>query len=129
MLVPTDPRLATGLSREQGYLGLLCGFGDGPARLDLSGHLSAEFRGEVGACVVAEREEDPGAERLQESARQASEVPSTDRSEDMDWVATMGMTRHCRVRANAFSSPDSDHPRRPMTKDWYSSQMKTAGRK
>ena len=23
----------------------------------------------------------------------------------MDWVATMGMTRHCRVRANAFSSP------------------------
>ena len=61
-------------------------------------------------------------------ARQASEVPRTDRSEDMDWVATMGMTRHCRVRANAFSSPEgSSSP--TEAKDWYSSQMKTAGRK
>ena len=39
------------------------------------------------------------------SVRHASELPSTDRSELIDWVATMGITRHCRVRAKAFSSP------------------------
>ena len=37
--------------------------------------------------------------------RHASELPSTERSELIDCVATMGITRHCRVRANAFSSP------------------------
>ena len=42
----------------------------------------------------------------------------------MDCVATMGMTRHCRVRANAFSSPlGSSSP--TLAKAWYSSQIKT----
>ena len=40
------------------------------------------------------------------SARQASDDPNTDRSEEMDCVATMGIQRHCRVSANDFSSPD-----------------------
>ena len=44
----------------------------------------------------------------------------------MDWVATMGMTRDCRVRAKAFSSPaGSSSP--TDAKLWYSSQRKTAG--
>ena len=39
------------------------------------------------------------------SARHASELPNTARNEDMDWVATIGMHRHCRVSAKDFSSP------------------------
>ena len=39
------------------------------------------------------------------SARHASELPSTALNEDMDWVATIGMHRHCRVSAKDFSSP------------------------
>ena len=36
----------------------------------------------------------------------------------MDWVATMGMTRHCRVRAKAFSSPlGSSSP--TLAKAWF----------
>ena len=62
------------------------------------------------------------------SARHASELPSTARNEDMDWVATIGMHRHCRVKAKDFSSPvGSSSP--TEAKDWYSSQIKTAGRK
>ena len=62
------------------------------------------------------------------SARHASELPSTARNEDMDWVATIGMHRHCRVSAKDFSSPvGSSSP--TDAKDWYSSQIKTAGRK
>ena len=61
------------------------------------------------------------------SVRHASELPSTDRNELMDCVATMGMTRHCRVSAKAFSSPlGSSSP--TLAKAWYSSQIKTAGR-
>ena len=40
------------------------------------------------------------------SARQASDDPNTERSEEMDCVATIGMQRHCRVSAKDFSSPD-----------------------
>ena len=36
------------------------------------------------------------------SARHASELPSTARNEDMDWVATIGMHRHCRVKCKGF---------------------------
>ena len=55
-------------------------------------------------------------------------LPSTDRNEEMDWVATIGMQRHCRVRAKDFSSPDgSSSP--TEANDWYSSQMNTAGQK
>ena len=39
------------------------------------------------------------------NVRQPSLLPRTERSELMDCVATMGITRHCRVRAKAFSSP------------------------
>ena len=39
-------------------------------------------------------------------ARHASPSPRTDLSEAIDCVATMGMHLLCRVRANAFSSPD-----------------------
>ena len=39
------------------------------------------------------------------SVRQASVPDSTERSEEIDCVATIGMQRHCRVSANAFSSP------------------------
>ena len=66
--------------------------------------LPAQLRGDLGAGLVAQAQKDPRAERLQ-SVRHASELPSTERSELMDCVATMGITRHCRVRANAFSSP------------------------
>ena len=44
------------------------------------------------------------------SVRQASVPDSTERSEEIDCVATIGMQRHCRVRANAFSSPARDRP-------------------
>ena len=61
------------------------------------------------------------------NVRHASELPSTERSELMDCVATIGMTRHCRVRAKAFSSPlGSSSP--TLANAWYSSQMKMAGR-
>ena len=60
-----NPLPAPGLAGQERHFGLPRGFGDGPARLDL-GHLPAEFRSELGACVVAEGEEDPGAEGLQE---------------------------------------------------------------
>ena len=43
-------------------------------------------------------------------------------------MATIGIQRHCRVRAKDFSSPDgSSSPTEANA--WYSSQMKTAGRK
>ena len=46
----------------------------------------------------------------------------------MDCVATIGMQRDWRVSAKLFSSPlGSSSP--TVAKDWYSSQMKTAGRK
>ena len=62
------------------------------------------------------------------SARHDSPSPSTDRSDEMLCVATIGMQRDWRVRANAFSSPaGSSSP--VVTNDWYSSQMNTAGRK
>ena len=61
------------------------------------------------------------------SVRQASVPDSTERSEELDCVATIGMQRHCRVRANAFSSPEgSSCP--TVANAWYSSQMNTAGR-
>ena len=45
----------------------------------------------------------------------------------LDPAATIGMQRHCRVSANAFSSPDgSSWP--TVANAWYSSQMNTAGR-
>ena len=66
--------------------------------------------------------------RVCKRVRHASELPSTDRNEEMDWVATIGMQRHCRVRAKDFSSPEgSSSP--TEANDWYSSQMNTAGRK
>ena len=34
--------------------------------------------------------------------RHASELPRTDRSDEMDCVATIGITRHCRVSAKGF---------------------------
>ena len=39
------------------------------------------------------------------SARHASDWPSTARSAEIDWAATMGISRDCRVSANIFSSP------------------------
>ena len=62
------------------------------------------------------------------SVRHASPEGSTERSEEIDCVATIGMQRHCRVSANAFSSPDgSSCP--TVANAWYSSQMNTAGRR
>ena len=62
------------------------------------------------------------------SVRHASVPDSTERSEEIDCVATMGTQRHCRVSANAFSSPDgSSWP--TVANAWYSSQMNTAGRR
>ena len=62
------------------------------------------------------------------SVRQASVPDSTERSEEIDCVATIGMQRHCRVSANAFSSPaGSSWP--TVANAWYSSQMNTAGRR
>ena len=59
--------------------------------------------------------------------RQASPPGSTERSEEIDCVATIGTQRHCRVSANAFSSPEgSSWP--TVANAWYSSQMNTAGR-
>ena len=40
------------------------------------------------------------------SVRHASPEGSTERSEEIDCVATIGMQRHWRVSANAFSSPE-----------------------
>ena len=40
------------------------------------------------------------------SARHASDDPNTARSDEIDWVATIGMQRHCRVSAKDFSPPD-----------------------
>ena len=61
------------------------------------------------------------------SVRHASPEGSTDRSEEIDWVATIGMQRHCRVSANAFSSPaGSSWP--TVANAWYSSHTNTAGR-
>ncbi len=61
------------------------------------------------------------------SVRHASPEGSTERSDESDCVATMGMQRHCRVSANAFSSPEgSSWP--TVANAWYSSQMNTAGR-
>ena len=62
------------------------------------------------------------------SVRHASPEGSTERSEEIDCVATIGMQRHCRVSANAFSSPaGSSWP--TVANAWYSSQMNTAGRR
>ena len=44
--------------------------------------------------------------RVWTSVRQASVPDSTERSEEIDCVATIGMQRHWRVSANAFSSPE-----------------------
>ena len=61
------------------------------------------------------------------SARHASPSPRTAFSDVIDCVATIGMQRDWRVSANAFSSPPgSSSPL--VTKAWYSSQTKTAGR-
>ena len=61
------------------------------------------------------------------SARHASDWPSTARSDEIDCVATIGMSRDWRVSANIFSSPaGSSSP--TVTKLWYSSQRNIAGR-
>ena len=66
--------------------------------------------------------------RVWSKVRQASPPWTTERSEEIDCVATMGMQRLCRVRAKACSSPaGSSCP--TVAKAWYSSQMKAAGRK
>ena len=53
------------------------------------------------------------------SVRQASPPGSTERSEEIDCVATIGTQRHCRVSANAFSSPEgSSCP--TVANAWYS---------
>ena len=39
------------------------------------------------------------------SARHASDDPNTARSDEIDWVATIGMQRHCRVSAKDFRRP------------------------
>ena len=60
--------------------------------------------------------------------RQASPLPVTERSEEIDCVATIGMQRDCRLSPNAFSSPlGSASP--TVANDWYSSHRKMAGRK
>jgi len=56
------------------------------------------------------------------SVRHASPEGSTERSEEIDWVATIGTHRHWRVSANAFSSPDgSSCP--TVANAWYSEQI------
>ena len=62
------------------------------------------------------------------SVRQASPPRVALRSEATDWVATIGITRLCLVRAKLFSSPaGSSSP--TVANCWYSSQTNTAGRK
>ena len=62
------------------------------------------------------------------SARHASDWPSTARSDEIERVATIGISRDWRVSANIFSSPaGSSSP--TVANVWYSSQRNMAGRK
>ena len=58
------PSASPGASRERGDFRPLGGLADGVGSLDLR-HLPAELRGDLRGCVITQRQEDPGAERLQ----------------------------------------------------------------
>ena len=60
------------------------------------------------------------------SARQASDDPNTERSEEMDCVATIGMQRHCWVSAKDFSSPDGSSSPTDLSGSWVSCPFRGA---
>ena len=54
--------------------------------------------------------------RVWSRVRQASPPWTTERSEEIDWVATMGMQRLCRVRGEGLLIPRPGRPARPWRK-------------
>ena len=63
---------------------------------------------------------------VRSSARHASDQPNTARSDEIDCVATIGISRDWRVSANAFSSPAGSFSP-TVANVWYSSHRNMGG--